>query len=114
MHRIGVGIIAYAVLLNISAFGLGQPVTPRLVLDKVLMAQDLKAVQSAVESARILLKDKFGVPEVPGQFRPVPKQATLLTRAEAQLGFTAHFKELEKLSWWKIGLDPTKLTQPLR
>lgn len=114
MPRFGVGLFAYAVLLNISAVGLGQPANPRLVLDKALMAQDLEAVQSAVESARILLRDKAGVPEVPDQFRPFSKQTTLLTRAEAQLGFTAHFKELEKLRWWKIGLDPTKLTQPLR
>ncbi len=114
MKRIGLGIIRVVFLLTVSTCAIGQSVNPKDALDKALLAEDLQAVQSAVESARIFLGDKAGEPEVPDQYRPVPKHATLLTRAEAQLGFTARFEELEKRSWWKIGLDPTKLTQPLR
>ena len=113
MKRIG-GIIGVVVVLTASTCAIGQPVNPKLALEKALLAEDLQAVQSAVEAGRIFLGNKVGEPEVPDQYRPVPKHAVLLTRAEAQLGFTAHFMKLEKLSWWKIGLDPTKLSQPLR
>jgi len=114
MNRTVSNLIAWLVMIAMSTLAIGQAVNPKLALDKALLAEDLAGVQAAVESARVFLGNKLGEPEVPDLYRPVPKQATMLTRTEAQLGFTAHFEVLEKLSWWKIGLDPTKLTQPLR
>jgi hypothetical protein len=54
------------------------------------------------------------VPEVADKFLPVPRDARWLNPAEAQPGFVPHFAALERLRWWRRGLDPTKLTQPLR
>ena len=79
-----------------------------------MAANDLAAIRSAVTAARAALGDKAGVPEVADDFRRAPGDATMLTREEAQRGFTPHFAQLEKMRWWKIGTDPSKLTAPLR
>ena len=83
-------------------------------LAKAMAANDLTAIRAAVAEGRALLGDKAGIPEAADEFRPVPANATLLTQVEAQRGFTPHFAQLEKMRWWKVGVDPTKLTAPLR
>ncbi len=85
-----------------------------VALRSALLKKDLPAVRAAVADARKILGDKAGVPETPDKYSPVAKGGTWLTKDEVQNGFTAHFSELEKLRWWRIGLDPTKLTRPLR
>lgn len=83
-------------------------------LARALASEDLPAIRAAVADGRAALGSRAGEPEVAAQFLRVPKDATLLTRAEALQGFTPHFARLEKMRWWRIGIDPTKLTQPLR
>lgn len=83
-------------------------------LAKAMAANDLPAIRAAVAEGRAQLGDKAGVPEAADEFRPVPAGATLLTREEAQRGFTPHFARLEKMRWWKVGADPATLTAPLR
>ena len=60
------------------------------------------------------LGDRAGIPEVEDKYVAVPKEAVWMTPAEAQPGFTPHFEKLEKMRWWKIGADPTKMSAPLR
>lgn len=79
-----------------------------------MAANDLTAIRGAAAEGRRLLGDKAGIPEAPDEFRSVPADATFLTEAEAQRGFTSHFAQLETMRWWRVGLDPTKLTAPLR
>jgi hypothetical protein len=83
-------------------------------LTKAMASHDLAAVRAAVADARAKLGDKAGIPEVADEFRAVPAEAKMLTRDEAQRGFTPHFAQLEKMRWWHVGTDPTKLTAPLR
>ncbi len=75
---------------------------------------DLAAIQAAVASAREKLGDRAGVPEVPDRFIAIPREAAWLTPAEARRAFAPALPRLEKLRWWRIGLDPTKLTHALR
>jgi hypothetical protein len=83
-------------------------------LNKAMAANDLAAIRATVADVRTKLGDKAGIPEVADEFRAVPADAKLLTREEAQRGFTPHFAQLEKMRWWRIGADPSKLTAPLR
>ncbi len=79
-----------------------------------MQSGDLAAIRAAVAAGRAALGEKAGVPEVADEYRRVPADATPLTRAEAQRGFTPHFAALEKLCWWKVGADPATFTAPLR
>jgi hypothetical protein len=88
--------------------------SPASELAKALAANDPAAVRAAVAKGREVLGTKAGEPEVADEFRRVPADAKLLSRDEAQRGFTPHFAALEKMRWWKVGVDPTKLTAPLR
>jgi len=83
-------------------------------LQAALAKEDLTAVRAAATTARRALGDKAGVPEVEDKYVAVPKSGRWLSPAEVQPGFAPQFPQLEKLIWWRVGLDPTKLTQPLR
>ena len=83
-------------------------------LQAALAKEDLSAVREAAAAVRRALGDEAGVPEVADKFQPVPEGGTWLTPSEAQPGFTPHAAQLEKLIWWRVGLDPATLTQPLR
>ena len=83
-------------------------------LQEALAKEDLTAVREAAAAARRALGDQAGVPEMEDKFQSVPQNARWLSAAEAQPGFTPHAAQLEKLIWWRVGLDPAWLTQPLR
>ena len=87
---------------------------PAAELAKALAENNLDAVRAAVVAGRESLGKKAGEPEVADEFRRVPADAKLFARDEAQRGFTPHFATLEKMRWWKTGVDPTTLTAPLR
>ena len=87
---------------------------PTFELAKALAENNLDAVRAAVAKGREALGKKAGEPEVADEFRRVPADAKLLSRDEAQRGFTPHFATLEKMRWWKTGVDPKTLTAPLR
>ncbi|MBC7368823.1 MAG: hypothetical protein H7343_18765 [Undibacterium sp.] len=83
-------------------------------LTAALKAEDPAAIRVAVAAAVRSLGDRAGEPEVADRYTPAPAGAHWLTPAEAQPGFAPHFAHLEKLVWWRVGLDPTQLTQALR
>lgn len=83
-------------------------------LRSALAKEDLAAVRAAVAAERRALGEKAGVPEVGDKHVAIPKSGRWLTPAEAQVGFTPQFAQLERLIWWRVGLDPAKLAQPLR
>jgi len=94
-----------------------QSVAPgdaRLALQAALLKEDLGGVQSAVEKARQKLGGQEGMPEVPDKYYPVPPGGRLLSADEARQAAAKSFAKLEQLRFWKIGLDPTKLSAPLR
>lgn len=71
-------------------------------------AEDAAAITKAVARSVELLGDQAGVPEVPDESRPVPKDATLLKADELPTAFDPLFDQLARRKWWAIGLDPTK------
>ena len=99
-------------LLAAAAFA--KDGTPTAELQRALADNSLDAVRIAVRKAREALGKKAGEPEVPDDFRPVPATQRLLSKEEARRGFTGVFEALEKMRWWKKGVDPTTLTAPLR
>jgi hypothetical protein len=86
----------------------------RAALAAALKAEDPAAIHTTVAAAVHFLGDRAGEPEVADRYTPAPADARWLMPAEAQSGFVPHFERLEKLVWWRVGLDPTRLTQPLR
>ena len=96
----------------LAARSKGPPLTAQLA--KALAEMDPGAVRAAVAAGRAALGENAGEPEVADAYRPVPADAKLLSRETAQRGFTPHFETLEKMRWWRIGVDPTTLTSPLR
>ncbi len=83
-------------------------------LRDALLSGDAKAIQKAVSMGRAELANKVGVPEVDDEYEPVSYQAHAFTRLEAKPGFAPNLDRLKKLVWWRMGLDPTKLVNPLR
>ncbi len=109
--------LARRVLLAMLSLGLslaGVLAQPARELADALAKEDLAAVRVAVATARQALGPKAGEPEVADTFLAIPKTGRWLTATEAQRGFQPDFGRFEKLSWWRTGLDPTKLTHALR
>lgn len=75
---------------------------------------ELVVIREQVAEARRQLGDKVGIPEEPDKYQPIPKDGTWLTTAEAKAAFAKVLPKLEKMRWWKIGIDPAKLTHALR
>jgi hypothetical protein len=83
-------------------------------LAAALARQDAAAIDSAVAALNLQFGDKAGLPETPDDYQAIPRGGAWLTPAEAAPGFEPSFSKLERLRWWRIGLDPTTLGQPLR
>ncbi|MEI7945956.1 MAG: hypothetical protein WCJ02_04640 [bacterium] len=101
-------------LLLVPLVALAEKPPSTTALARALASEDIPAIRAAVTAGRTALGNRAGEPEVADTFLIVPKGATLLTRAEALQGFTPYFARLEKMRWWKVGVDPTTLTAPLR
>jgi hypothetical protein len=86
----------------------------RRELAGALAREDVAAVGKIVAAERAALGEKAGIPDEPDQFIPIPKEGRWLTPEEARTGFARVAPLLDKVSWWRIGLDPTTLAHPLR
>ena len=75
---------------------------------------DLGAIRRDVATLAQKLGDQVGVPEIADTYLPIPREARWLTPAEARAAFAPVLPKLEKLRWWKPGLDPAKLEHALR
>ena len=75
---------------------------------------ELVAIRQRVVEATRQLGDQAGVPEEADTFLRIPAKGRWLTPAEAKAGFAKAPAMIEKVRWWKIGLDPAKLQHALR
>ena len=75
---------------------------------------DLTAVRREVAALAQRLGDRAGVPEVADTYTSIPRNGRWLPPAEARAAFAPLLPKLEKLRWWKPGLDPAKLEHALR
>ena len=83
-------------------------------LAEALQSGDVAQISETVAQAVALLGDRAGEPEVRDAYRPVPPEARVLSRKEARLAMLPHYPRLEKARFWRVGLDPSRLTAPLR
>ncbi len=75
---------------------------------------ELAAIRQRVVEATRQLGDQAGVPEEADTFLRIPTNGRWLTPAEAKAGFAKAPAMIEKVRWWKIGLDPAGLQHALR
>lgn len=101
-------------LTGATTLAADSPRDPRLALTTALRAEDPAAIRAAVATGIDLLGERAGEPEIADHYQPVPADARWLTPAEAQRGFAPHLDALQKRVWWRVGLDPAKLTEALR
>lgn len=88
--------------------------SPRDALASALAREDADAIRITVADINRQLGTKAGKPDVPDPVLPIPAKATWLSAAEVAPGFRPLHAQIEKIRWWKIGLDPTKLGHALR
>lgn len=86
----------------------------RRQLAEALQKQDLVVVQKLVSESRRKLGDRAGVPEVADVFQAIPAKGKWLSTEDAQQAMERIPEQIDKVKWWKIGLDPTKLDHALR
>ncbi len=86
----------------------------REALQAALIAEDLSAIKTAVAQGRKELGDNAGIPEVADEYVPVQKEARLMDSGEARQAVTKSLAKIEQMRFWKVGVDPTKLSAPLR
>lgn len=86
----------------------------RRQLAEALQKQDLVVVQKLISESRRKLGDRAGVPEVADVFQAIPAKGKWLSKEDAQQAMERIPEQVDKVKWWKIGLDPTKLDHALR
>lgn len=86
----------------------------RTQLAAALQKQDLAFVRRIVDEARKTLGDQAGVPEVVDQFQAIPANGRRLSVDDSRRAMERIPAQIEKVKWWKVGLDPTKLGHALR
>jgi hypothetical protein len=86
----------------------------RAALAEALAKQDHDAIKIAVAMINESMGKKQGLPESRDQFIRIPFDVPLLTKAEAIGSMPASAAYIARHRWWHIGIDPTKLSSPLR
>ena len=85
--------------------------------DSIAQAQldgDARKVIRFADQAKRAMGAKVGIPEVPEEYRPVPKGVKPLSSAEVKDAFQPFLGHISKSKWWRVGQDPSKLDRPLR
>jgi hypothetical protein len=83
-------------------------------LAEALLKQDPYEIKNAVAVIIESIGKKQGVPEAPDQYTRIPFDAPMLSKAEAIGSMPAIEAYIAQRRWWRIGIDPTKLSSPLR
>jgi hypothetical protein len=86
----------------------------RAALVAALKTQDPEVVQRAVAAINDRLGARQGVPETPDRYSRIPLNATPLSNAEAIASVSKMAAHIAQHRWWRVGIDPTTLTSPLR
>lgn len=76
--------------------------------------QDPAAVRAVVAESWRVLGDQAGLPEVKDVYRTPVAGAQLFAADRVAEAFGPYADHIEKIRWWKVGLDSTKLNHALR
>jgi hypothetical protein len=85
---------------------------PKLVLAQ--RGNDPAAVRAVVAESLRIFGDQAGLPEVKDVYRPPVAGAPLFAPDRIAESFGPYADHIEKIRWWKAGLDPAKLNHALR
>jgi hypothetical protein len=102
------------ILFSTSANAAETMQEQRAALAEALAKQDPYEIKSAVAAIHERIGKKQGVPETPDQYTRIPFDTPLLSKAEAIGSMGAMATYIAQHRWWRIGIDPTKLSSPLR
>ena len=98
-------------LNSVQRKALGE-LKPKLVLAQ--RGNDPAAVRAVVAESLRILGDQAGLPEVKDVYRPPVVGAPLFSADRVAEAFGPYADHIEKIRWWKAGLDPAKLNHALR
>ncbi len=107
------GVLA-AILALASANVVAELAQEHRALTDAFAKQDAVAIQSAVAQINVRLGMKQGVPETPDRYAQIPVNVALLTKAEAISSLSKMGAQIARHRWWRVGINPTQLSQPLR
>jgi len=85
---------------------------PKLVLAQ--RGNDPAAVRAVVAESLRIFGDQAGLPEVKDVYRPPVVGSELFSANRVAEAFGPYADHIEKIRWWKAGLDPAKLNHALR
>ena len=83
-------------------------------LDLVQRGNDLSAVRAVVAESLRIFGDQAGLSEVKDVYRAPVAGAQLFAADRVAESFGPYEDHIEKIRWWKVGLDPAKLNHALR
>jgi hypothetical protein len=86
----------------------------RAALVVALKMQDPEAIKNAVTAINERLGARQGVPETRDMYARIPFDAAPFTNAEAIASLSNMATHIAQHRWWRVGIDPAKLTSPLR
>lgn len=98
-------------LSSVQRQALGE-LKPKLVLAQ--RGNDPAAVRAVVAESLRIFGDQAGLPEVKDVYRPPIAGAALFAADRVAEAFGPYADHIEKIRWWKTGLDPAKLNHALR
>jgi hypothetical protein len=104
----------FMILLCTAANAAGTVQEQRAALAEALLKQDPYEIKNAAAVINESIGKKQGVPETPDQYTRIPFDASMLSKAEAIGSMPAMVAYIAQHRWWRIGIDPTKLSSPLR
>jgi hypothetical protein len=102
------------ILFSTAAQATGTVQEKRAALAEALAKQDPYEIKNAVAAINERIGKKQGVPETPDQYTRIPFDTPLLSKAEAIGSMHGVATYIAQHRWWRIGIDPTKLSSPLR
>lgn len=98
-------------LSSVQRKALGE-LKPKLV--SAQRGPDPAAVRSVVAESLKVLGEQAGLPEVKDVYRSPISAARLFAADRIAESFGPYADHIEKIRWWKVGLDPAKLNHALR
>ena len=98
-------------LNSVQRKALGE-IKPKLVLAQ--RSNDPAAVRAVVAESLRIFGDQAGLPEVKDVYRPPVAGAPMFSPDRIAESFGPYADHIEKIRWWKAGLDPSKLNHALR
>lgn len=81
---------------------------------QALQQRDRKRIEEAAQKMRALLADRAGEPEVPDEFRPIPRLTKPWSEAETRAALPTIRAYISRNRWWRLDLEPTQCNHALR